>query len=88
MNVTIQDLSASTELDQAAMTAVCGGANANSAVNGIGQVMNLNVPVGVLSGGPSNTNVDVSGTQNATICNQQFAGDTFLALFPSYCLPA
>jgi len=82
MNLTIKDLSASTELDHAAMTAVRGGDNGSSATNAIGQAMNLTVPVGVLANGPANTSIHVNGTQNATICNQQFAGDSFLALFP------
>jgi hypothetical protein len=83
MNLTIKDLSASTELDQAALTAVRGGGdNGNSAVNSVGQLMNINVPVGVLSGGPSNTNVNVCGTQNASIYNDQIAGDSFLAVLP------
>jgi hypothetical protein len=77
----IKDLSK--ELDTKAMTAVRGGDNGNSATNAIGQAMNLSVPVGVRSYGPSNTNVHVSGTQNATIWNDQYAGDSFFALFPS-----
>jgi len=72
----------SKELDTKAMTAVRGGDNGNSATNAIGQKMNLSVPVGVLSYGPANTNVHVNGTQNATIWNDQNAGDSFLALFP------
>jgi hypothetical protein len=76
----IKDLSK--ELDTKAMTAVRGGDNGNSASNVIGQALNLSVPVGVLSYGPSNTNVHVSGTQKATIWNDQYAGDSFLALFP------
>ena len=77
----IQDLSK--ELDTKTMKTVRGGDNGNSAVNTVGQAMNLVVPVGVLSGGPSNINVHVNGTQNAQIWNSQIAGDTFLALFPS-----
>ena len=69
-------------LDTKTMTAVRGGDNGNSATNAIGQKMNLSVPVGVLSYGPANTNVHVNGTQNATIWNDQYAGDSFLALFP------
>jgi hypothetical protein len=72
----------SKELDTKTMTAVRGGDNGNSATNAIGQVMKLSVPVGVLSYGPANTNVHVNGTQNATIWNDQYAGDSFLALFP------
>ena len=76
----IQDLSK--ELDTKSMSAVRGGDNGNSATNTIGQVQNLSVPVGVLSYGPSNTNVHVNGTQNASIWSDQDAGDSFLALFP------
>jgi hypothetical protein len=76
----IKDLSK--ELDTKAMTAVRGGDNGNSASNVIGQALNLSVPVAVLSYGPSNTNVHVSGTQKATIWNDQYAGDSFFALFP------
>jgi len=73
----------SKELDTKAMSAVRGGDNGASAVNTIGQVMNLSVPVSVLSGGPSNSSVHVNGTQNAGIWNDQYSGDAFLALFPS-----
>ena len=76
----IQDLSK--ELDTKTMKAVRGGDNGNSATNVIGQVMNLSVPVAILSGGPSNSNVHVNGTQNAGISNVQYSGDSFLALFP------
>jgi hypothetical protein len=72
----------SKELDTKAMTAVRGGDNGNSATNNIGQKMELSVPVGVLAYGPANTNVRVNGTQNASIWNDQYAGDSFLALFP------
>ena len=78
----IQDLSR--ELDTKAMTAVRGGDNGNSATNTIGQVQNISAPVGVLSYGPSNTDVHVNGTQNASIWNDQFGGDSYLALLPSY----
>jgi len=44
--------------------------------------MNLSVPVAILSGGPSNSNVRVNGTQNAGISNLQYSGDSYLALFP------
>jgi hypothetical protein len=73
MNLTIKDLSASAELDQAAMTAIHGGDNGSSATNVIGQVMNLSVPVAVGATGPANTNVHL---------NDQLAGDSYLALFP------
>ena len=78
----IQDLSK--ELDTQSMTAVRGGDNGNSATNSVGQLMNLSVPVASLSGGPSNTSVHVNGTQNAAIWNDQYAGDSFLALIPSF----
>ena len=73
----------SKELDTKSMTAVRGGDNGNSATNTIGQVLNLSVPVAVGAGGPSNTDVHVNGTQNASIWNYQDAGDSFRALFPS-----
>jgi len=76
----IQDLSK--ELDAKTMTAVRGGDNGNSATNTIGQLQNLSVPVAVLSYGPSNTNVHVSGTQDATIWNYQDGGDSFKTFFP------
>jgi hypothetical protein len=76
----IKDLSK--DLDQAEMTAVHGGDNGSSATNVIGQAMNLSVPVAVGVGGPANTNVHVNGTQNASILNDQIAGDSFLAEFP------
>jgi hypothetical protein len=72
----------SKELDTQDMAAVRGGDNGNSATNTIGQVLNLSAPVAVLSGGPSNTDVNVSGQQNAAIWNEQEAGDSFRALFP------
>ena len=70
----------SKELDTETMTAVRGGDNGNSATNTIGQVMNISAPVASLSGGPSNTSVHVNGTQNASIWNDQDAGDAFFAL--------
>jgi len=77
----IQDLSK--ELDLKTMQTVRGGDNGNSAVNTIGQVMNIAAPVSTLSYGPSNTSVHVNGTQNAGVSNFQFSGDSFLALFPT-----
>jgi hypothetical protein len=70
------------ELDTKEKSEVRGGDAGNSAVNSIGQVMNLSVPVGVLSGGPSNTSVDVDAKQNGKIFNTQDAGDAFLAVLP------
>jgi len=83
----IQDLSK--ELDAKALSAVHGGNNGNAADNTIGQVMNLSVPVVVGAVGPANTNVSVTGTQNASIYNVQDAGDLFavLPLFPRFALP-
>ncbi len=78
----IQDLSK--ELDTETMTAVRGGDNGNSATNVIGQALTQIVPVAVQSYGPANTNVHVNGTQNATIYNDQDAGDSFKALFPYF----
>jgi hypothetical protein len=71
------------ELDTKSMTAVRGGDNGNSANNSIGQVMNLSVPVAVQGYGPTNSSVHVDGTQNASIWNSQYGGDSFAALlFP------
>jgi hypothetical protein len=78
----IKDLSK--ELDTKAMSAVRGGDNGNSATNTIGQVQNLSVPVSVLGYGPTNSSVHVNGTQNASIWNSQYAGDSFAALFPVF----
>ena len=76
----IQDLSK--ELDTKALSAVHGGNNGNAATNAIGQEQGIFAPVVVVAGGPANTNIDVTGTQNAHIDNFQFAGDSFLALLP------
>ena len=78
----IKDLSK--ELDSKSMTAVRGGDNGNSANNTIGQVMTLSAPVAVLGYGPTNSSVHVNGTQNASICNSQFGGDSFAVLFPGF----
>ena len=78
----IQDLSKA--LDTKTLQTVRGGDNGNSATNVIGQVMNIAAPVSTLSGGPSNTSVNVKGTQNAGVSNFQFSGDSYvLGLFPS-----
>jgi len=77
----IKDLSR--ELDTETMTAVRGGDNGNSATNVIGQQMKLYVPVAVDASGPANTDITVHGTQNASIWNDQYAGDSYFAgLFP------
>ncbi len=70
----------SKELD---LTAVRGGDNSNSAVNAIGQQSKIAVPVGVL-GGMGNTSVHVKGSQNSDVGTVQYAGDSLLALFPSF----
>jgi len=78
----IQDLSKT--LDSKTMHSVRGGDNGNSAVNTIGQVMNIAAPVSTLGYGPSNTSVNVKGTQNAGVSNFQFSGDSYvLGLFPT-----
>jgi hypothetical protein len=74
----------SKDLESKEMTEVVGGDNGNSANNAIGQVLNLSVPVAVGTLGPANTNVHVKGTQDATIYNDQDAGDSFKALFPNF----
>jgi len=81
MSLTIQNLSASEALDQAAMTAVRGGDNGNSISTIVDQGMIQNVPVSILAGGPVNTNVNVTGKQTSNVYNSQVAGDAFLALF-------
>jgi hypothetical protein len=78
----IKDLSL--DLDTEALSAVHGGNNSNAANNTIGQAMKLDVPVLVDATGPANTNVNVTGTQNASIWNDQDAGD----LFAAFGLPA
>ena len=79
----IQDLSK--ELDTKTMSAVRGGSNyGNSASNIIGQDSKMFVPVTVGAAGPANTSVHVNGTQNASIGNGQIAGDSYLALLPSF----
>lgn len=74
----IKDLSKT--LDTQSMAAVRGGDNGNAATNTIGQAQNISAPVAVLSRGPSNTDVHVNGTQDASIWNYQDAGDSFFAL--------
>jgi hypothetical protein len=72
----------SKDLDAKSLAEVHGGDAGNSATNTIGQVMNLSVPVGVLSAGPANTFVDVDSKQKGTIWNEQDAGDAYAALLP------
>jgi hypothetical protein len=78
----IENLPKEKELDKKAMSEVRGGDNGNSANNTIGQVLNIAAPTAVGAGGPSNTSVDVTGSQDASIFNDQDAGDSFKALFP------
>jgi hypothetical protein len=84
MNLTIKDLSASTELDQAAMTAVRGGTgpNGNAAVSNIGQfqVFNTSNVLGTGAGSAVNNDVTVTGTQDASIDTDQNIGDVFSLL--------
>ena len=79
MNLTIKDLSASTELDRAAMSAVRGG-DANSAVQSILQAQDVMVPVANGSffgaGSATNINVDVDADQDAKNRSSQFNGDS------------
>jgi len=81
MNLTIQDLSTSTELDRAAMSGVRGGTYANSAVQTILQAQDVMVPVanGSYFGPGSATNVDthVDADQHASNRNYQYNGDSF-----------
>ena len=78
MNLTIKDLSTSIELDRAAMTGVHGGADANSAVQTIGQVQQVKVPVGNDSvfGSATNIDVEVDADQHATNRSYQYNGDS------------
>ena len=80
MNLTIKDLSTSTELDCEAMSAVRGGTYANSAVQSILQAQDVMVPVANGSyfgdGSATNVNVDVDADQHATNRNYQYNGDS------------
>ena len=77
----IKDLSASTELDQAAMTAVHGGADdsGNAAVLNLTQLMALSAPNMVVAGPGSAVNSfnNVSADQDATQTTRQNNGDKF-----------
>ena len=79
MNLTIKDLSTSTELDCEAMSAVRGG-DANSAVQSILQAQDVMVPVanGSMFGPGSATNIDVEvdADQHATNRSYQYNGDS------------
>ena len=77
MNLTIKDLSASTELDQAAMTTVHGASRGNSAVSGILQGQDVFTPVNVNAGhgSASNVFVDVDANQSASESTRQDNGN-------------
>ena len=81
MNLTIKDLSTSTELDGAAMTAVRGGTYANSAVQTILQAQDVMVPVANGSyfgpGSATNVTVGVDASQHASNRDSQHNGDFF-----------
>ena len=81
MNLTIKDLSAGTELDRAAMSAVRGGADANALVQNMLQAQSVLVPVanGASFGAGSATNiiVDVDADQSGTQSSRQNNGDKF-----------
>jgi hypothetical protein len=82
MNLTIKDLSTSLELDRAAMSGVHGGTGgANSGVQTIGQVQQINVPVANGSmfgpGSATNIHVDVDADQHASNRSYQYNGDSF-----------
>ena len=88
MTFTIKDLSTSIELDRAAMTGVHGGAGANSAVQTIGQVQQVLVPVGNGSyfgdGSATNIDVDVDADQHAKNRSYQYNGDSLGILLGSF----
>jgi hypothetical protein len=81
MNLSIKDLSASTELDQAAMTAVRGGDNGNSSVSDILQQMGISAPsvVSYGAGSAGNTFIHVNGSQSGSVSTDQNSGDKFAA---------
>ena len=80
MNLTIKDLPASTELDGEAMSAVRGGADANSLVQNLLQAQDVMVPVANGShfgaGSATNIDVDVDADQRATNRSYQYNGDS------------
>jgi hypothetical protein len=78
----IQDLSK--ELDAQTLSAVRGGDNGNGVTNEIMQASTTYAPVAVMGSGPTNTSVHVNSTQNAGIWNEQFSGDSYLALLPTF----
>jgi hypothetical protein len=83
MNLTIKDLSASTELDQAAMTAVHGGDFGQAVVPTLIQGLeqnNINM-VGAGAGSAINNTNDVTGTLSATQHVNQNIGDVLKVKF-------
>ena len=84
MTFTIKNLSTSVELDQAAMTAVCGGLGDRglSNVTGTTQVLDMSAPNIVIAGaGSSLTNSNnVSASQDASQFIRQSNGDVFSVL--------
>jgi hypothetical protein len=78
----IKDLELARDLGREEQAAVRGGDNGAANVGTIAQVMNLNVPVALMNAGPANTNINVTGTQNANQVTYQHAGDSFLVAFP------
>ena len=79
MTLTIKDLSS--ELDHAALATVRGGNNGNAGVNTLSQQLGMNTPIGIVTGagGAANNFIDVSGSQDATLVNEQDSGDKFAA---------
>jgi hypothetical protein len=77
MNLTIKDLSTTTELDHAAMAAVRGGSQGNADVGTILQGQQVWVPVMTASGPGSAQNVfvDVSADQSGSQDTKQNNGD-------------
>jgi len=82
----IKDLSATLELDRAAMTAVHGGTSSNAATQTTIMAQEINVPVGNGSdfgkGSATNLTVHVDADQTATSSNYQYNGDIFAILAP------
>jgi hypothetical protein len=72
----------SKDLDAKTLSETRGGDNGNSAVNTVGQVLNLSAPVATVAGGPANTFVDIDAKQKADIYNTQLGGDAFIVGFP------
>jgi hypothetical protein len=75
----IKDLEITKELSREERAAVRGGSQGNAAVSTIGQLQNVLVPVGAMSGpgAAQNVFVDVDASQDATIDTRQNNGDKF-----------